>query len=399
MWTMIFIVVMSILTLSLGTLSNLRVPLRVCQYRNHLLELITQGDTEEFDYYGSAIVLMKNVSCNSGMNKVREMAQGLTRIIDRDHHINNKPTNVYNATPENKDDEIQSIEELLDAFLYDHYDYYDEEIEKPRLLQALTEISKLPDITKPYKILIYLDIAPVIVFTIEMFLLLATCPNYRRFFTSWMNVLDIIILASVYLGLLLELRFAKFRFSEKGVKILLYLQMFRVLRVLRYIQHVPAVQVLVFTVRTKYKDLGVIIIFILIGVLLFGNFVYFVDDHLEFTDIPTSWWWGLITMTTVGYGDIVPMTSLGKIVGSLCALSGVICLSLTIPIFVNTFISLYDFSNIYEKNLKRKSEEKINLSVQKYVESSHHEDECISEYGTKEKVQSFVGIRVKPVNN
>ncbi|XP_033758382.1 potassium voltage-gated channel subfamily B member 2-like [Pecten maximus] len=391
--TMLFFVAMSIMTLSLGTVSDLRVSLPACQYRNHLLDLISQAD--DYDYHGSAVILMKNLSCDIRMNQVRTMAKGLFQYMNYNYFNHTKMP--HDVSGDSDDYSDTYYEDLFDTFLYDHNEYYDYEIEKPQLLRAMAEIKNLPDITKRHDVLTYLDIAPVVVFTIELILQLATCPNYKRFFKTWLNVLDIVILVSASVGLVLEFKIARYRFNEKGIKILMYLQMFRVLRVMRYIQHVPAVQVLVFTVRTNCKDLAVIISFVLMGVLIFGNFAYFVEDKSEFTNIPTSWWWGLITMTTVGYGDVVPKTCLGKIVGSLCALCGVICLSITIPVFVNNFISLYEFSKIYGKCLKGKYSAKICPLGQKYEEGSVHAKTGQPVLQPREKVKSF-SIFVKPAN-
>ncbi|XP_062621826.1 potassium voltage-gated channel subfamily B member 1-like [Saccostrea cucullata] len=80
-------------------------------------------------------------------------------------------------------------------------------------------------------------------------------------------------------------------------------------------------------------------------------------------NIPTmfdAWWWSIVTMTTVGYGDMYPKSITGKIIGGMCAIYGVLMFAMTVPIFVNTFHSLYKyavFANMQSQKTKIKEEE------------------------------------------
>ena len=72
-----------------------------------------------------------------------------------------------------------------------------------------------------------------------------------------------------------------------------------------------------------------LVFFLVLGIIIFASLVYYAEriapnPENDFNSIPLGLWWALVTMTTVGYGDMVPKTYLGMFVGALCALGGVV---------------------------------------------------------------------------
>jgi potassium voltage-gated channel Shaw-related subfamily C protein len=88
--------------------------------------------------------------------------------------------------------------------------------------------------------------------------------------------------------------------------------------------------------------------------MLFASFIFYAEQINEvednkFDSILIGLWWAIVTITTLGYGDIVPVTPLGRIIGGFCALCGLIFLALPIPIIVSNFTTYYTHAKAHQK--------------------------------------------------
>jgi len=92
------------------------------------------------------------------------------------------------------------------------------------------------------------------------------------------------------------------------------------------------------------RELGLLIFFLFICVVLFSSAIYFAETPggSQFSSIPDAFWWAVVTMTTVGYGDMFPVSAWGKLVGSLCAIAGVLTIALPVPVIVSNFNYFYN---------------------------------------------------------
>ncbi|XP_069122403.1 potassium voltage-gated channel protein Shaw-like [Argopecten irradians] len=220
---------------------------------------------------------------------------------------------------------------------------------------------------------VYIEYASNAFFTVELALRFLSFPCTLRNVFCFQHIIEMIVLMAVYVRGLLY--FVLTEDHHDDIDVLLYLQMLRVLRLLRLLENVTAYRVLCYTLKVGKKDMFIMFLYVFVGVLFFSNVMYVVEKRTEFPSIPDTWWWSVITMTTVGYGDMIPKTAVGKILGAICALSGVFMFSLIIPIFVNTFLSLYQFADVSCNNNTAKNKRYVgqnSLDGQTVRETNSH---------------------------
>uniref|UniRef100_A0A8C6YMW4 Potassium voltage-gated channel subfamily A member 5 n=1 Tax=Nothoprocta perdicaria TaxID=30464 RepID=A0A8C6YMW4_NOTPE len=211
----------------------------------------------------------------------------------------------------------------------------------------------------------------VIWFTFELLVRFFACPSKPEFSRNIMNIIDIVAIIPYFITLGTELAHEQQQpgtSSSNGgsgqqqamsLAILRVIRLVRVFRIFKLSRHSKGLQILGQTLKASMRELGLLIFFLFIGVILFSSAVYFAeadDPESHFSSIPDAFWWAVVTMTTVGYGDMRPVTVGGKIVGSLCAIAGVLTIALPVPVIVSNFNYFYHRETDHEEQAVLKDE-------------------------------------------
>ncbi|KER34254.1 hypothetical protein T265_00104 [Opisthorchis viverrini] len=184
------------------------------------------------------------------------------------------------------------------------------------------------------------DTACVVIFTIEYMARLYAAESRWKYIKSVMALIDLVAILPYYIALFLP---SNKNFSGS----LVTLRVFRVFRIFKFSRHSQGLRILGCTLKSCAQELGFLLFSLTLVVVIFATVIYYIekfDSQTRFLSIPASAWYTIVTMTTLGYGDMVPSTILGKIVGSVCSLCGVLVIALPVPVIVS------NFSRIYQQN-------------------------------------------------
>ena len=177
-------------------------------------------------------------------------------------------------------------------------------------------------------------------FTIEYIVRLLSSPRKVKFLYQVLNIIDLIAILPFYITLILHATDA----NISSLSILRVLRLVRVFRIFKLSRYSKGLKILGYTFMASIRELGLLAFFLVLGIVLFSSVAYYCESHVKetkFESIPHSFWWAIVTMTTVGYGDMSPETLCGKLVGSFCVLLGVMVIAFPVPVIVNNFAYHY----------------------------------------------------------
>jgi len=247
----------------------------------------------------------------------------------------------------------------------------------------------------------------IAVFTAEYLIRLLTCPNLRRFLLNLFNTIDLLAVLPFYIELIVQAATA----ADAGVAGLAVIRVIRLVRVLRLFKlgkNSPQLQMVTKAMARSREGILLLFFMLSLAMVFFASFIYFAETsectlneeglwiYNEGTDLPgvptkyqnivVSFWWSLVTISTVGYGDMFPITGQGKLVGVATMICGLLVVAFPITIISANLGEVYD-----EEKLKREKIEAVKKAqnhakeLQEYATDQHTLEELLLEINLYKK--------------
>lgn len=193
-------------------------------------------------------------------------------------------------------------------------------------------------------------------FTFEIIIRFIVSPKKCGFVKSPVNIIDFLATLSFYMDLLFNRILPA---SLTSTELFEFFSITRIFRLFKLTRHYGGLKILIHTFTASMRELMLLIFFLVLFIVIFASLIYYAErlqknPENDFTSIPIGLWWSIVTMTTVGYGDMVPKTYVGMMVGGLCALTGVLTIALPVPVIVANFAMYYSHTQARSKLPKKR---------------------------------------------
>lgn len=203
-------------------------------------------------------------------------------------------------------------------------------------------IETVPTIYNKHKSLFhFFDLFSVVVFSIEYLLRVWSSPHDKKYSHPIYGRLKYMISTAAIIDLLAILPFYLHAFLGFDLRVLRMLRLFRFLRLFRLTAYMKATKLIVNVFKATKNLLLLSLLMASILIIISSSLVYFAEHITQpevFSSIPATLWWSVVTLTTVGYGDMIPVTLMGKLFTSLILLAGVTLFALPAGILTAGFL-------------------------------------------------------------
>ena len=179
------------------------------------------------------------------------------------------------------------------------------------IVVALESVPELP----MYNLFFGLEWFFTILFTFDYIIRIWIVPNKTKYIFSFFGIIDLLSILPTYLGLFLV--------GAQSLMVIRSIRLIRIFRIFKLSKYVGEGQILALALKSSRHKIIVFLVTVLTSVIITGTLMYLIEGPQHgFDSIPKSIYWAIVTMTTVGYGDIAPQTALGQTLASFIMILG-----------------------------------------------------------------------------
>lgn len=218
-------------------------------------------------------------------------------------------------------------------------------------------LESIPDMQKEYTMIFFiLEWVFTVIFTIEYFLRIYTVHRPFKYIFSFFGIVDFLAILPAYLSFFIT--------GSQSLLVIRALRLLRVFRVFKLGHSMSEGTIIIKAMKASRAKISVFLFFILLLVTILGAVMYLVEggQNPKFDSIPRSVYWAIVTLTTVGFGDITPVTDLGQFISAIIMILGYAVIAVPTGIVSSEFI---------------KTNKSTNTQVCRYCAKEGHDDDAI----------------------